>query len=57
VTLKRTIRHVSAETPFSNIKDEEEVEGDDDDFEGGKAYGDLASPYLKPFLSTRGILP
>ena len=40
----------------SNIKDEEEegesnkVEGD----EGGKAYGDLASPYLKRFLSTRG---
>jgi hypothetical protein len=29
------------------------VEGDDDDAEGGKAYGDLASPYLKPFLSTR----
>ena len=45
---------MSAETPFSDIKDEEEVEGDDDDVEGGKAYGDLAGPYLKPFLSTRG---
>jgi len=53
VTPKRTIRLVSAETPFSDIK-EEEVEGDDDEVEGGKAYGDLASPYLNPFLSTRG---
>ena len=45
---------MSAVTPFSDIKDEEE---DDDEVEvgaGGKAYGDLASPYLKPFLSTRG---
>ena len=53
---KRTIRHVSAETQFSDIKHEdEEVEGDDDnEVEEGKAYGDLASPYLKQFLSTRG---
>jgi hypothetical protein len=52
-TPKRTIRLVSAETPFSDIKNEEE----DDEFEGvagGKANGDLVSPYLKPFLSTRG---
>ena len=48
---------MSAETPFSDIKYEEEMEGDDDEVEGGaggKAYGDLASPCLKPFLSTRG---
>jgi hypothetical protein len=54
VTPKRIIRHVSAVTSFSDIKDEEEEEEGDDDVEGGKAYGDLASPYLKPFLSTRG---
>jgi hypothetical protein len=45
------------DTPFSDIKYEEEVEGYDDVCEGGaggKAYGDLASPYLKLFLSTRG---
>ena len=56
VTSKRTTRDVSAETPFSDIKDEEEEE---DRVEGvhGKAYGDLTSPYQKPFLSTRGTLP
>jgi len=35
VTPKRTIRHASAETPFSDIKNED-VEWDDDDFEGEK---------------------
>ena len=56
-TPKRTIRHVSAETLFSDIKDEEE---EVEDYEvkgnaGGKAYGDLDSPYLKQFLSTREL--
>jgi hypothetical protein len=57
MTPKRTIRHVSAETPFSDIKHEEEFEREDDEVEGGgggKAFGDLFSLYIKPFLSTRG---
>ena len=33
-TPKRTIRHVSAETPFSDMKDEEQEEGEDDGIEG-----------------------
>ena len=47
---------MSAETPDSDIKYEEEEAVEDDGIEGGavgKAYGDLASPYLKPFLSAR----
>jgi hypothetical protein len=46
VTSKRTVRHA-----FSDIKDEEEVEDSDDG--GEETYGDLASSYLKPSLSTR----
>ena len=38
-TPKHTIRHVLAETPFSDIKDEEEVEGGDDDVEGVQGEG------------------
>jgi len=45
---------VSAETPFSDIRDEEDggVE-----VVQGKSYGDLASPFPKPFLSHGGTLP
>jgi len=49
VTSKRTVRQ-----PFSDIKDEEEVEEEESD-DGGeeKTSGDLASSYLKHFLSPR----
>ena len=45
VTTKRPVRHA-----FSDIKNEEGEENDDG---GGETYGDLASSYLKHFLSPR----
>jgi len=48
VTSKRTVRQA-----FSDIKDEEEVEEEESDDGGEETYGDLASSYLKPFLSPR----
>ena len=49
VTSKRTVRQA-----FPDIKVEEEVEEEESD-DGGeeRTYGDLASSYLKPFLSPR----
>jgi hypothetical protein len=48
VTSKRTVRQA-----FQGIKDEEEVEEEEESDDGGekKTYGELASAYLKPFLS------
>ena len=48
VTSKRTVRQA-----FSGIKDEEEEEEESDDGGDETTYGDLASSYLKPFLSPR----
>jgi hypothetical protein len=47
VASKRTVQHA-----FSDIKDEEEEKESDDGGEE-KTYGDLASTYLRPFLSPR----
>ena len=44
---------MSAETPFFDIKEEEEDDDEVDVGAEGKAYGELANTYLKPFLSTR----